>query len=487
MKGVSGKAHEGVRGRLQKKIVWGTFAVSLGAIVISFWAIVMIQRAAMDLDGVTEISQRVAVAAGAADRELPREMEVLKSHAVRSSTTATLLLIGLMIGAPTVSWVFSRRGKKAVVVPVTRCLCLVDGVRKGKLGERIPAESNDEIGLLARSLNEMCDSLNSMFKEIKVDISRLGMTAEERFSSLTGEMVAEIEKMTIQSDVVSSVTEQLYSNVNVIASEGEEISRNVESVSSTAEEMTQNVMAVASSIEEMSVTLSDVAVSAKEGSAIAGKAKELSNSALENMNVLGRGATDIGEVTALIKRIAEQTNLLALNATIEAASAGAAGKGFAVVANEIKELAHQSAQAAEDIARRIEGVQTNTQGAVEVIAHVSGVIDSINEMSMVIANSVEEQKITANEISSSILQTSRGINDIASAIAGIAEGAKEMASNAAEGAKGAKEIAASIQDVSGALKESNTRAHQVDDASKDLARVGEHLNGSVATFEGSSG
>ena len=111
---------------------------------------------------------------------------------------------------------------------------------------------------------------------------------------------------------------------------------------------------------------------------------QMSQSATDTMNVLGKAAKDIGEVTALIKRIAEQTNLLALNATIEAASAGDAGKGFAVVANEIKELASQSAQAAEDIARRIEGAQSNTEEAVRVISGISDVIDSINESSAVI-------------------------------------------------------------------------------------------------------
>ena len=43
---------------------------------------------------------------------------------------------------------------------------------------------------------------------------------------------------------------------------------------------------------------------------------------------------------------------------------GEAGKGFAVVASEVKELAQETARATEDIAQRVETIQTDTAGAV---------------------------------------------------------------------------------------------------------------------------
>ena len=474
---------ERVRGGLQRRMLWGTLAIALVAIVISLSAILMIQKGARSLGEVTKICENVAMKAGLLEMDVSSQIEALRKDAANSSHSATVLLMGLMIGAPVASWILSKKSRDAVVGPVTECVCFVENVCKGDLKERLPVDKNDEIGLLSRKLNQMSENFSSILQDLKTDAVTLDMTSHQLFASLTEDMVAEIDKMTVQSGVVAGVTEQLSANINVIASAAEEMSANVHSVSSTSEEMSQNVNSVASSVEEMSVTLNDVAESARAGSEIGGKAMSMSNSALETVNALGKAAKDIGEVTALIKRIAEQTNLLALNATIEAASAGDAGKGFAVVANEIKELANQSAQAAEDIAKRIEGVQTKTEGAVKVIAEIWDVVNNINESSMVITSSVEEQKTTANEISANVHQTSIGINDIASSMAEIAKASNEMARSAAEAAKGASDITASMQEVNNALRETNTRAHQVDDASKDLASIAQHLNQKVEGFQ----
>src|SRR5207247_8583827 len=66
---------------------------------------------------------------------------------------------------------------------------------------------------------------------------------------------------------------------------------------------------------------------------------------------LAEQSTAIDDFVDLIKRISSQTNLLALNAAIEEARAGEHGRGFDVVAEEVRQLADESARAAEEVTR----------------------------------------------------------------------------------------------------------------------------------------
>ncbi len=83
---------------------------------------------------------------------------------------------------------------------------------------------------------------------------------------------------------------------------------------------------------------------------------------------------EINDTLQIVNAVSKQTNLLALNATIEAARAGDAGKGFAVVANEVKELAKQSASAADEINKKIVSIREAVESAKKSI---NKVIDQI--------------------------------------------------------------------------------------------------------------
>jgi len=370
----------------------------------------------------------------------------------------------------------------SIVAPVSRVMEVSNAMAKGDLSQRLEMTRQDEIGHMARALDNSCSDLSDMITRIRRNADMLASSSEE-MSVVATAMASSADEMSSQATTAEGAAEKMSSNINAIATATEEMSANVQTISFTAEEMSQNVNAVASSVEQMTITLNDVSASVREGLDTAGKATEISESATDTMSILGKAAKDIGEVTALIKRIAEQTNLLALNATIEAASAGDAGKGFAVVANEIKELANQSGQAAEDISKRIEGVQTNTQEAVKAIADVSEIINSMNESSTMITKLVEQQMAMANQISGNVLQTSTGINHIASSIAETSKGANDVARSAAEAANGITEVSSNIQEVSKAAGDSNEGAQKVNSSADELAKMAGQLQEMVGRFK----
>ncbi len=368
------------------------------------------------------------------------------------------------------------------VGPVSGIVQLAKALANGDLTQRLKMNRKDEIGELAGALDDSCSYLSKVIGNIKQN-AEMHAAASEEMSAVSTEMATSTEEMSTQAETVAGATEQMSASINSMASAAEEMSVNILSVSSTAEQMSLNMNSVASSIEQMSASIEEVALTAKDGSTIAQQAMEMSDTTTNTMGELGKAATEIGEVTNLIKRIAQQTNLLALNATIEAAAAGDAGKGFAVVANEIKELANQSGQAANAIAKRVEGVQENTQSAVDAIVGIADIIQKVNESSSTITRSVAEQTSTSNEISGNVQQTSIGITNIATSIAELARGANDVSKSAGEAARGVSEVSANILGLSKAVGGSNTGAQQVHTTSKELAGIAAHIQEMMNEFK----
>ena len=110
------------------------------------------------------------------------------------------------------------------------------------------------------------------------------------------------------------------------------------------------------------------------------------------------------------------TNLLALNATIEAARAGEAGKGFAIVAQEIKDLSFQTASATKEIKQQITNVQLAVNSTLDEISSMAGVITEINQINLMVSESVSEQSIATSEISTNIGKAAQVINEINSKV-----------------------------------------------------------------------
>jgi len=230
------------------------------------------------------------------------------------------------------------------------------------------------------------------------------------------------ERLQAVDAMVDSIDHEAHDVVDSVASYTADLRRTVgdldnvcamvkENITGTAADTTVALDAaqtVAAGAEELQAAVGEISLQVTEASRIAGDAVTRSTGARQTMAQLSQAAQEIGGILNIIRAIAGQTNLLALNATIEAARAGEAGKGFAVVATEVKNLAGQSAKAADEISAKISAIQSVADQAITGMDGVASTISTMQEINSSIAAAVEEQSSASREIARSI----SGVADI---------------------------------------------------------------------------
>jgi methyl-accepting chemotaxis protein len=427
-----------------------------------------------------------------------------------TSRNAQLMMVFVPLACIAISLVLAFLLTRSVTVPMSAGVAMSEALAQGDLTRRLSLVQRDEVGLLARAMDHVAAAFGKIVGEIRSVSQNVGGAASE-LSSVSHQVLAQSEQMAAQAGQVASGTEQMATSITTMAAAAEEMSMNVAAISSASEEISvnvgtistaaeataRNVSTVAAALQESTRAFDTISHDARDGSQVANRAMGMADGASNTMKELEQSAADIGKVTEAIKMIALQTNLLALNATIEATSAGEAGKGFAVVAHEIKELANQSAHAAEDIARKIEGVQSSTRDAVEVIREVQQIIYTLNASSTRISESIDKQSASAKTSAANLAEASQGVEHIARSIAEVAKGANDMSRNAgeaataandmsrnaSEAAKAVNDISSNIHGVSQATRENTASAQQVNAAAQRLAAIATQLQQLVGQFK----
>jgi len=283
----------------------------------------------------------------------------------------------------------------SITGPLQRVRRALAAMAEGDLTVRAEVSSRDEVGQMARALDEAQTGVRTVVAAV----------AESAFQ-------------------VAAAAEQMSSTSSLIEASAQDASGQAQGAAEAAAQVSDNVQTVARGTEEMGLSIREIAHNATEAARVASQAVGVAKTTTAQIGKLGQSSTEIATVVKVITSIAEQTNLLALNATIEAARAGEAGKGFAVVAGEVKDLAQETARATDDIARRVAAIQTDTEAAVAAIGQISAVITQINDFQSTIAGAVEEQTATTSEMNRSVSAAAEGASGIASNISGLATATK---------------------------------------------------------------
>ncbi|MFM9380414.1 methyl-accepting chemotaxis protein [Pseudomonas sp. UV AK001] len=286
---------------------------------------------------------------------------------------------------------------RSIVTPLNRAVAAAQTIAGGNLTKAIEVDGKDEPARLLEALAAMQTNLRKTIEQIAGSATQLGAAAEE-LSAVTEEASRGLQQ---QNDEI----EQAATAVNEMTAAVEEVAGNAVS---TSEASNQSTHAAREGRDQVVKTVD----------AIQTMTQDVQNTAqmIEGLAAQGR---DIGKVLDVIRAIAEQTNLLALNAAIEAARAGEAGRGFAVVADEVRALAHRTAQSTQEIEKMVAGIQNGTGEAVESMqqsnqrtqttlemARAAGIaleqitqsIHQINERNLVIASASEEQAQVSREV-----------------------------------------------------------------------------------------
>jgi methyl-accepting chemotaxis protein len=289
-------------------------------------------------------------------------------------------------------------------------------------------DRGDEVGDNARAAKTFKDRLLRMedLERGREDMeTRANAARAATMHSIAGEFEAAVGSVVETVSAAAARLEAAASTLTQTADSTEKLSGVVATASGKASE---GVQSVASAAEELFASVREIGRQAQQGSVMTSEAVKQARNTDQRISELSKSAIQIGDVVKLITGIAAQTNLLALNATIEAARAGEAGKGFAVVAQEVKALAVQTAKATGEIDLHIAGMQAATRDSVTAIKEIGETIGRISEVAAAIAQAVEEQEATTQQIARDVQHAAIGTSQVATNIGNVSQGASATGS-----------------------------------------------------------
>ncbi|ALS20901.1 methyl-accepting chemotaxis protein [Paenibacillus naphthalenovorans] len=235
---------------------------------------------------------------------------------------------------------------------------------KGDLTQRLkPNEfENDETRELAKWINNMIDSLESIMLRVKSAANDVltsqhvlnksaGITADstERVSLNVQEMIRSIRSQLKDIDIAKDVAGEMRLQLRQMEMEA---ARQIATAQSEVERIGDKMHHISSKVQETN----------------------------ESIRTFMHTAEQIRSVLIAIEEISAQTHLLALNASIEAARVGEHGRGFAVVASEIRTLAEMTKKSTGEVHEIIQHIYQDAQRAYQSMDEGTQVVKEGNEL-----------------------------------------------------------------------------------------------------------
>lgn len=326
----------------------------------------------------------------------------------------------------------SLRIATSITEPLTAISSIMQRVSKGDLTGQVEHESRDELGRLAKNVNETVLELCTLIQHV-------------------GSSCVQIREA---SESAAATTAQTFAGVKRQHEETEALATAMHEMAMTAQE-------VADTAERTAASSHDADDAAHQGNKIVDTTIGRINNVADEMqrllttiSQLERDTEEVENILNIISEISDQTNLLALNAAIEAARAGDQGRGFAVVADEVRQLAKRTQESTEQIRELNERLKSACHNAVSMMKnghehtqnsassaqqageYIHTIVDQVNsimDMNTMVATAVKEQSAVAEDMNRNITtisqiaeETSQGANETANTSQNLAGLARQL-------------------------------------------------------------
>ena len=360
--------------------------------------------------------------------KIRREVSVTIAEGIGISFASTILLLALAMYLV----------KRHITGPLEAISVIIKDFNND-LTVTIPVTTEDEVGTLARWLNEHFSKLRQV----------IGAVSEV------------IDKVNAHAGTIANTMDQQSGFATQLSSSVMEISSTMEEFSSTASQIARHSQDV---VERADKTLDDSKSGAAEVENLTFKVNDISENIQANLTdivELGRKSKEINKVMEIINNIANQTKLIAFNAALEAASAGEAGKRFGVVAVEIRRLADSVVESTSEIEGKI-----------------AEILDSVNRLVMSSEKSsqlIQEGQAYAAHTVSMLIESVDGVEETTSA-------ARQISLSTQQQQIASSQVVLALKDIEQGVRFSTNSIHQSNDVIGELAELAGELKSLVSTF-----